>query len=374
MYPVPLTRSGKTVMFFFCYVLFSIQFVKAQCIASGPNSPGAAVSDATGDYSFTNPSNCFSSDNSRATAQSLLFSGETDTLKATDFGFSIPTAATICGIEVNIEKSSSIFILNTAYVTDNSVRIIKNGKITGSDLEKTNVVWPTGDANTTYGYNGELWGTSWTPSDINSANFGIAISAKIVGDIGLFPAARIDYISMTVYYLAPSLLSAQSIQFTVANATSNSAQLSWNWNGDEAASFTVERSANGTKWEPVNGSLQKNNLTSAYTFNDVNPLTGRSFYRLKTLSASGEVRYSTVQPFELTAIPVLKCYPNPVTSLVTVYGVTAGEQITVTNLFGQQVYQSPPALNNTVSINFNELQPGIYVISAGNRKMKVQKK
>lgn len=374
MYPVPSIRSGKTVMFFCCYVLFFIQFAKAQCIASGPNSPGSAISDGSGNYSFNNPSNCFSSDNSRASAQSLLFSGVTDSLKVTDFGFSIPTAATICGIEVNIEKSSSIFILNTAYVTDNSVRIIKNGNITGSDLEKTNVVWSTGDANTVYGDNGELWGTSWTPSDINSANFGIAISAKIVGAIGLLPAARIDYVSMTVYYLDPTLLPAQSIQFTVANGTNNSALLSWNWNSEEAVSVTVERSANGTKWEPVNGSLQKNNLASAYTFSDTKPLPGRSFYRLKMLAASGEVRYSTVQPYELTAIPVLKCYPNPITSLVTVDGVEAGSSVTVTNLFGQQVYQSPPVLNNTVSINFNEFQPGIYVISTGNRKLKVQKK
>jgi len=374
MYPVPEFRSSKTAMLFFCYVLFSIQFVRAQCIASGPKPPGTAVSDGTGNYSFNNPLNCLSSDNSRATAQSVLFAGETDTLRVTDFGFSIPTAATICGIEVNIEKSSSIFVLNTAYVTDNGVRIIKNGNITGSDLEKTNVVWSTGDANTIYGNNGELWGTTWTPADINSANFGIAISAKIIGAIGLLPAARIDYISMTVYYLDPTLLPARSIQFTAVSGPKNSALLSWNWNSEEAASFTVERSLNGTKWEPVNGSAQKNKLPSVYTCTDVDPLPGRSFYRLKMLTTSGEVRYSTVQPFELTTLPTLKCYPNPITSLVTVNGVMAGEQVTVSNLFGQQLYKLPAAVNNTVSINCNELQPGMYVISAGNRKIKVQKK
>jgi hypothetical protein len=52
----------------------------------------------------------------------------------------------------------------------------------------------------------------------------------------------------------------------------------------------------------------------------------------------------------------------------------AGERVTVTNLVGQQLYLSAPAVKNTISIDINDLQPGIYVISAGNRKIKVQKK
>jgi hypothetical protein len=70
----------------------------------------------------------------------------------------------------------------------------------------------------------------------------------------------------------------------------------------------------------------------------------------------------------------LRCYPNPFTASIQVGGITAGERVTVTNIYGQQVYLSPPATSNTVSIDANDLQPGIYVIGAGDRKMKVQKK
>jgi hypothetical protein len=377
MNPLPETFGSKVTMALFCYALFTIRFAQAQCIASGPNSPAASssVSFAGSDYSFNNPTNSLTSDNSRSIAQSLVFNGQTEYLQATDFGFAIPAASTICGIEVSIEKNSSIFLLNTAYITDNRVRIIKNGTVMPTDLAQTNVVWSTGDANSIYGDNNEIWGTTWSPSDINSADFGVAISAEIVGSIGLLPAARIDHISITVYYLDPSVLATPAIQFNVANGSNNSALLSWKPGPvDETTFFSVERSENGTQWEPVNGSPEKSSLASLYTLSDAEPLPGRSFYRLKMMAVSGAVRYTMIQPFESGGTASLKCYPNPFTSRIQVTGIMPGERVTLSNLFGQQLYLSPPAVINSIKIDINDLQPGIYVITAGNRKMKVLKK
>jgi hypothetical protein len=380
MYPVPGIHGNKIAMRLLCAVLFITPSTQAQCIASGPNSPSSSssVSFPGSDYSFSNPSNCLTSNDSRATAASILslLSGQTAYLQATDFSFSIPTASTICGIEVHVEKSATNLLLNFTTVKDNSVLLIKNGTRTVTNLKQTNVVWSEdNDAIYTYGDNNELWGTSWTPADINSGNFGFAISATITGIVGLLPAARIDHISMTVYYLDPSLLPAQSIQFHVTNGSNNSAVLSWKQSGiGENASLIVERSVNGTKWETASGAVQKSPGTSLYVFTDANPFLNKSLYRLKMIAPSGEVRYSTVQPFELTANTSLKCYPNPFTSYIQVAGVMAGERVTITNLVGQQLYVSAPAVKSTVNIDINDLQPGIYVISAGNRKMKVQKK
>lgn len=52
----------------------------------------------------------------------------------------------------------------------------------------------------------------------------------------------------------------------------------------------------------------------------------------------------------------------------------AGEQVGISNLLGQRVFLSAPAVNNNLTININDLQPGMYVISAGNRRMKVEKR
>jgi hypothetical protein len=379
MYPQPVPHGNKIALLLCVIVLLTTRFTQAQCIASGPNSPASAASvPFTGsDYSFSNPTNCLTLDNNRSTASSILsvLSGQTEYLQATNFGFSIPTAATICGIEVNIEKSATNLLLNLTSVEDNSVRMIKSGTLTGNNMAQLNVVWSEdNDATSTYGDNYELWGTTWTPSEINSANFGVAISAEITGIVGLLPAARIDGISITVYYLDPFVLTARSIQFHAAHGTKNTAMLSWKFAGmDEIPLFTVERSANGTVWEALRGTPKKT-ATSLYTFIDAQPLSGKSLYRLKMRTGSAKVSYSMVQPFESTAVTSLTCYPNPFTSFIQVAGVSPGERVTLSNLFGQRLYESPPAIKNMVSIDINDLQPGMYVISAGNRKIKVQKK
>lgn len=373
MYPVPVTRGNKIAMLAFCALLIT-SFTQAQCIASGPNTPGASANVDFGGYNFNDPVNCLLSDNSRSIAYSLIGIGHTDYLQATDFGFSIPAAATICGIEVHIEKHATNLLL-TAYVRDNSVRIIQNGSPAGDEMAQ-NTMWnEDDDANSTYGNTNALWGTSWTVADINSDDFGVAISAEIRGLLGVLPQARIDGVSVTVYYLDPSVLTAQAIQFNVANGSNHSAVLSWKANTtSEKEVVFIERSANGKTWEALSGTIQMNNITSLLTFTDAQPLPGKSLYRLKMIKAAGDIRYTTAQAFEQRDGTLIKCYPNPFTSYIKVTGVMAGEQVTLTDIYGKRIYHSLIAVNNTVRIDVAHLQPGIYVIGTGNKKMKIQKK
>lgn len=379
MYPVPKTLGNKVAMILCFSFLLDFQFVKSQCIASGSNSPDTAlsVSFSGSDYNFDNPLNILTDDNSFSEASSVfsLFSKQTEYLQAKDFDFSIPTGATICGIEVTVVKRATNVLLNLAYITDYSVRIIKNNAFTPDDKADPSTEWSSTETYSSYGGINELWGTTWSPADINSDNFGISFSAEIHTTASLFPSARIDHISITVYYLDPTILPAQSIQFHVANGAKNTAMLSWKpTDMEEAASFAVERSVNGTKWEALNGTPQKNTISPLLTFTDDRPLPGKSFYRLKKMGASGEVRYSTVLPFERTDITSIKCYPNPFTSFIKVTGVFPGEQVAITDIYGKRLYLSSPAINNSIKIDVSDLQPGMYVISTGKRKMKIQKK
>jgi hypothetical protein len=378
MYPVPQKRSYKIVMFLFCYALFTPRFSQAQCIASGPNSPGTSANVSSGDYAFQNPSNALVSDNTFSSAASLasLFNKTTDYLQVKNFGFNIPTGATICGIEAQVVRSATDIdiLLIGAWVRDYDVRIIKNNALEGSN-QKQSSGWSSSPATATYGGVNALWGTTWSPTEVNSSDFGFSISAEIKTGIGLLPVVNIDYISLTVYYLDPSVLPAQAVQFNVTTGSNNTAILSWKESSaDEATSFTVERSVNGSKWETVHGNVQKNGSAPLLTFKDTKPLSGRSYYRLKVINAAGRAHYTTSLPFELADVTSLSCYPNPFTSVIQVKGLTAGEQVAITNIFGQRLYQSAPAVNNTLSININDLQPGWYVINAGNRKMKIQKR
>lgn len=162
----------------------------------GPLPAATFATDAAlGAIAWTGAGNAAASDNSYAT--SILLLGQiTNYLKATGFGFSIPQGATIMGITVNIERSTTV--LNATH--DNSIRLVKGGVIAG-DEKAVAGLWPTSDAVATYGSASDLWGQTWTPNDINSANFGVVLSA--IADIA--GTAQIDFVSIVVTYLVSPL-------------------------------------------------------------------------------------------------------------------------------------------------------------------------
>jgi hypothetical protein len=212
---MPLTCKRRTPAFLILCVpaLLSLSIAKAQCTATGITYPGTvtSVSFSGSDFPFSNPSNAISSDNSRASSAALLslLSGQTEYLQATHFGFSIPSTAIICGIEVQVEKSAAgignIFGIEVSYATDHVVRLVRNGAVAGNN-KASPAHWTSSEAWHTYGSNTDLWGVAWTTADINASNFGIAFAASVTGVASLIPNVLIDNIRLTVYYYE-SLLS-----------------------------------------------------------------------------------------------------------------------------------------------------------------------
>lgn len=166
--------------------------------SQGPNSGGTFANvTGVGSISWTNPSNAASSNNVKATA-TLNPSQQTNYLQATNFGFSIPSGATIDGIVVEIECSASFF-----GPKDIVVKLVKGGTISGTNTVNTNYWSDSSDMYLSHGSSSNLWGLSWTDSDINSSSFGVAISA-INASVKFSSQATIDHIRITVYYTASS--------------------------------------------------------------------------------------------------------------------------------------------------------------------------
>ena len=160
------------------------------------NSGLTFASDSTlGVVAITNPANASASDNAYATAI-LLGTQTTQYLKATNFQFAIPTDATVTGVTVSIERSSTV----GSTTNDNSVKLVKGGTISGND-KATGTSWPTSDGTATYGSSTDLWGLTLTPSDINASTFGVVVSAITT----LAATAQIDYISITIDYSGSNL-------------------------------------------------------------------------------------------------------------------------------------------------------------------------
>ncbi|MBK7855512.1 MAG: T9SS type A sorting domain-containing protein [Bacteroidetes bacterium] len=78
--------------------------------------------------------------------------------------------------------------------------------------------------------------------------------------------------------------------------------------------FTVERSRNGKDFEAV-GIVQGNGTTNIpyhYTFEDVKPFTGLSYYRLKQTDFNGDYSYSQIENVLITSKDLqYVVYPNP---------------------------------------------------------------
>lgn len=151
--------------------------------SSGALSPGTIVDNAsTGVKLWTSPSNAQSSnDQYTNTSYSSTCAGNSSShyLKSTNFGFNLPSNATISGILVAVERKSNVNS-SPSGTKDKYIYILKGGNLGLTNKADTVDLWPTTDTYASYGGSDDLWGENWTASDINSSDFGVAIAVDLV--------------------------------------------------------------------------------------------------------------------------------------------------------------------------------------------------
>jgi hypothetical protein len=146
-----------------------------------------------------------------------------------------------------------------------------------------------------------------------------------------------------------------------------------NWKAyvdNEAFGFEIERSKDQNVWEKI-GSIDINTsaFTSDYSFLDQQPMTGKSYYRLKMIEKSGTSRYSSIRLIQIdNLITNLKIYPNPVKNDVTVsFNSVVNENATlyVRSVAGKVMMKRTVALNpgdNRISFKTDALSNGLYIV------------
>lgn len=161
--------------------------------SQGPNSPTLGE-DITGigTVSWGAPTNIYSSDNTPASASAIGATLTTHYLRATDFDFSIPDGSTIDGITVEIQRKS-------VYGKDVAVNLVIGGSIVGSNYADTVNAWPVSYTYKQYGGATDKWGLTPTVSQINAADFGCVLSAKVTADKSK-RYIYVDHIRITVNY------------------------------------------------------------------------------------------------------------------------------------------------------------------------------
>src|SRR3989344_700802 len=179
-----------------------------------------------GTAQWQNPSNAASNNDSYATTDlSDTNSGEetyaiSHYLKAINFGFNIPNDATIQGIEVDIKRKAGS--LDNGNIVDNKINIVVGGGIGFVNEAHLLEFWPEENSSVHYGDSNDLWGTTPKPADINSSDFGIAISTGLVktdNENEASAQASIDSIKITVTYTTTiNVVDGQTTECTFDNS------------------------------------------------------------------------------------------------------------------------------------------------------------
>lgn len=168
---------------------------------TGATSPGTMASVSQGGNAlWTNPDNAKLSNGNYAFAALGSSGADTYLLKATNFGFSIPTGATINGIVVEIERYNAQ--TGPRSCADQEVKINLADDTQGTENKAAAGDWATADPNTyvTYGAVDNLWTEDWEYDDINNSNFGVGLTAVETGGPFGNAVPSVDHIRITVYY------------------------------------------------------------------------------------------------------------------------------------------------------------------------------
>ena len=120
--------------------------------------------------------------------------------RLTGLGFAIPEYAIITGIEVQYTRGNAGSSTNGSYP---DIFLTKAGANAGVANNDDAFVTPLGsNGSITWGSSSDLWGTTWTPADINNALFGMQISVitKTASD-GALLIPNISLAKINVHYL-----------------------------------------------------------------------------------------------------------------------------------------------------------------------------
>ena len=207
---------------------------------------------------------------------------------------------------------------------------------------------------------------------INSGTSGVTLSysAGII-TVTIVPASSggIFPINGTPKYITVAstngTLDDASIQFT-CNKNNNLILLEWKSNSETTTDhYEVEKSFDLRSWSSISTVSAKNTGAASYKVADIaSDIT--VYYRIKTISKTGEASYTSAQKINGNSITVqLQVYPNPVTSQLKVSwsGFKKPEHIKIFSAEGK-AYNSGIVINDfNAVIQTAALPKGVYILS-----------
>jgi hypothetical protein len=368
----------------FCFVLMGAIALGQQTV--GPNNAGTgADNSAVGSVAWGNPGNITTVGSPYAT-MSVGHGATTHYLQGSNYGFAIPSNASIVGITVVINRQSSG--VQSPFLRDSRVSLVKAvGGVQTTNKAATGTNWSTsGLATATYGGAADMWGTTWTPAEINASGFGVVLSA--VNSNGSYSrTATVDYMQISVTYTVP--LPIQMVGSAANVVRDNQVEVTWK-TVSETNNYGFEiyrKRGESGDWLKVDF-VQGHGTTLApqsYSYIDASLSFGKYYYQIRQVDLDGTSE--TFPAMEVTVgaatqtLTLAQNYPNPFnpsTVIEFVVPMSGHATMTVYNVLGQEVAtlfegNAEAGRINTARFNASNLPSGLYFYtlrSAGQTETK----
>jgi hypothetical protein len=245
-----------------------------------------------------------------------------------------------------------------------------NIAITGSpsSADTLRLSWLTGDQAGSFSPVGTVsimhWnGSSWDYTPASVTGTGVAADPYVARASGFTSYSPFGVTSFTPVPL--SLLGF--------NASYDGKKVNASWvttNEINTKHFDIERSNDGANYTAIGNVVAKNSTGSNnYSFADVLPLSGASFYRLKMVDNDGRFKYSHVISINTKIKAGLTVYPNPAVNVVTVnHGkLNTGATIKIIGTDGSLLVTTKIATDAVqTTIDVSKLAKGTYRVIAGD--------
>ncbi len=190
--------------------IFAIAFTFTKAQIAGPNTSTNLFNSGSG-AAWTISSNISVSTPSMGISQQLM---------GTTYNFSVPITATITGITLTTPGYTSNF--SNGY-NDTIVVLLKN--LTPTPIPHGKPGYMFAGAGLVYGTSTDLWGSTWTPADINNAQFGFLYKVQnMMPNPNMFFFAGSNF-SITVYYGTATGIEQQTKSVDLISAYANNNQI-----------------------------------------------------------------------------------------------------------------------------------------------------
>lgn len=194
-----------------------------------------------------------------------------------------------------------------------------------------------------------------------------SIQNEIEGDIDALSKCY-GVVNLAFNSFVDGALEIDLLEFTARNVNDKSVTLEWvtaiEYNNEK---FVIQRSVDGETWiniGEVEGAINSDSKRY-YTFEDLNPVNGLAYYRLKNIEISGEAFYSMIRSVELNKdfkdIEIFPTLLEQGQSITVQYDNIDSKSFLVINQFGELVNKGIIKDGFGV-VETNDLPTGTYIL------------